>query len=69
MNTQSYTVDGMTCGHCAAAVTREVSAVAGVESVAVDVDAGILTVTSDGSADADIAAAVDDAGYTLVGPR
>lgn len=69
MNTQSYTVDGMTCGHCAAAVTREVSAVAGVERVAVDVDAGILTVTSDGSADADIAAAVDDAGYTLVGPR
>ncbi len=69
MDTQSYTIDGMTCGHCAAAVTREVSGVAGVGVVTVDVPAGILTVTTDGTADAEIAAAVTEAGYTLVGRK
>lgn len=67
MNTQSYTIQGMTCGHCAASVTREVGGVAGVDGISVNVATGTLTVTSDGSVDAEIAAAVDEAGYTFVG--
>lgn len=69
MSTQIYGVEGMTCGHCAQAVTREVSAVDGVESVAVDVAAGTVTVTADDVADDRIASAVDEAGYTFAGRR
>ena len=39
MSETTYTVTGMTCAHCAAAVTEEVSGVAGVESVEVSVEA------------------------------
>jgi len=69
MTSQTYLVEGMTCGHCAAAVNREVRAVDGVTDTAVDVDAKTLTVTTGTAAPADeaIAAAVVEAGYTLVG--
>ena len=66
MSTRTYTVDGMTCGHCVSAVTGEVGKVAGVSSVAVDLAARSVTVTGEGFDDAAIAAAVDEAGYTLV---
>jgi len=67
MSTHTYAVEGMTCAHCAGAVTREVRKVAGVSDVAVDVTEGTLTVTVSGSApDAEIAAAVDEAGYAVV---
>ena len=46
MTTQTYTVTGMTCGHCAASVTEEISELAGVENVDVVVDTGAVTVTS-----------------------
>lgn len=70
MSTHAYTVEGMTCGHCAAAVTREVSAVAGVSGVAVDVAAKTVTVTAEQApADEAIAAAVAEAGYSLTGRR
>jgi copper chaperone CopZ len=63
----TFTVTGMTCDHCRRAVTQEISAVDGVESVAVDVASGTVTVTSAAPIDrADIAAAVDEAGYALV---
>jgi copper chaperone CopZ len=63
----SLTVTGMTCAHCQRAVTEEISAVAGVESVDVDLATGTVTVTADRPVDrADIAAAVDEAGYALV---
>jgi copper chaperone CopZ len=65
MTTRTYTVDGMTCTHCVNAVTSEVSQVAGVSEVAVDLPAGTVTVTGDPLDDAAIAAAVDEAGYTL----
>ena len=62
----SFTVEGMTCNHCRHAVTTEIAAVPGVEAVAVDLTSGIVTVTSSTPVDrADIAAAVDEAGYTL----
>jgi len=68
MNTQSYRVEGMTCGHCAHAVAREVGGLDGVSDVAVDVAGGIVTVTTTTDpSDDTIAAAVDEAGYTLVG--
>jgi copper chaperone len=68
--TAVYTVTGMTCGHCAAAVTEEVTAIAGVEDVQVDVASGAVTVTSEAPLDESaVAAAVDEAGYALAGPR
>ncbi len=67
MTTRTYTVQGMTCAHCAGAVSREVREVPGVTDVAVDVSAGILTVAAtDAPSDAAVAAAVDEAGYVLV---
>lgn len=60
----TYTVQGMTCGHCVRSVTEEVSEVAGVESVEVDLASGRLTVT--GTADDDaVRAAVAEAGYSV----
>ncbi|RLK47529.1 heavy-metal-associated domain-containing protein [Microbacterium telephonicum] len=70
MSTQTYTVDGMTCGHCAAAVGSELRALAGVTDVRVDVAAGTATVDSSAPLDDDaVAAAVVEAGYTLTGRR
>ncbi|KJY34990.1 MULTISPECIES: cation transporter [Streptomyces] len=63
-----YRVSGMSCGHCRTAITASVGALAGVLSVDVDVDGGVVTVTTAGEPDdAAIAAAVDDAGYELTG--
>jgi len=63
----TFTVTGMTCAHCQRAVTEEIAAVNGVESVTVDLAGGMVTVTSCQPVDrADIAAAVDEAGYALV---
>jgi copper chaperone CopZ len=63
----TFTVTGMTCDHCRRAVAGEISAVDGVESVDVDLTSGTVTVTTAGPVDrADIAAAVDEAGYALV---
>ena len=68
MSTATFTVSGMTCSHCVTAVTEEVGAVPGVTDVAVDLESGALTVTSDQPVDdAAIAAAVDEAGYALAG--
>ncbi len=70
MTTTTYRINGMTCGHCASAVTEELSALDGVQDVSVNVDAGEATVTSTSPlSDEVVAAAVDEAGYTLAGPR
>ena len=64
--TQTYTVTGMTCGHCVASVTEEVQEIPGVENVDVVLETGSLTVTStDPVDDAAVKAAVEDAGYQL----
>ena len=67
MSEQStWTVTGMTCGHCVASVTEEVGALAGVEAVQVDLESGRVVVTSaEPLAHADVAAAVEEAGYAL----
>ncbi|GAB4063913.1 heavy-metal-associated domain-containing protein [Angustibacter speluncae] len=67
MSTATYTVTGMTCGHCVASVTEEVSEVAGVTDVQVDLPTGAVTVTSDQPVDdAAVRAAVAEAGYQVV---
>ncbi|GAA3890060.1 heavy-metal-associated domain-containing protein [Saccharothrix violaceirubra] len=66
--TTTYTVNGMTCGHCAASVTEELTGVEGVTAVDVKVDTGAVTVTSERELSRDeVHAAVTEAGYELVG--
>ena len=63
---QTYTVTGMTCGHCVASVTEEVQEIPGVQDVSVVLDTGAVTVTSDQGVDeAAVKAAVEEAGYQL----
>ena len=65
-DTRTYTVSGMTCGHCVASVTEEVQEVPGVENVDVVLETGTLTVTSSGPVDdSAVRAAVEEAGYQL----
>ena len=61
--TVSYTVPGMHCGHCEHAVSEELSAVEGVESVDVDLETKLVTVVGTGLDDAQLRAAIDEAGY------
>jgi copper chaperone len=64
--TATYTVEGMTCQHCVNAVTEEVAKLPGVQQVAVDLQTGVVTVTSTGPLDADaVRVAVDEAGYAV----
>jgi copper chaperone len=66
MSTQSYTVTGMTCQHCVASVTEEVSEVPGVTDVDVDLASGTMAVTaSEPLPDEAVRAAVEEAGYAL----
>lgn len=68
MSTATYPVTGMTCEHCVASVTEEVSEVPGVTGVTVSLEEGTVTVTGDESVVADTAlvrAAVEEAGYEL----
>ncbi len=68
MSTESYTVTGMTCGHCVASVTEEVSELPGVSDVQVDLASGQVTVTADAPVGQDkVRAAVEEAGYELAG--
>lgn len=66
MNTQTYAVTGMTCDHCAHAVTEELNALPGVSEVRVDLVAGgesAVTVISDRDlSEAAVAGALDEAG-------
>jgi copper chaperone len=64
--TNTYTVEGMTCGHCVAAVTEELAKLDGVSHVDVDLASGSVTIESNHPLDSvDVAAAVDEAGYTI----
>ncbi len=68
MTTSTYTVVGMTCGHCVNTVTEEVTQVPGVTAVDVDLASGGLTVTSDTTIDdSAVQAAVEEAGYQVAG--
>ena len=62
----TYKVEGMTCGHCELSVQEEIGEIAGVTGVKADHTTGDVVVDGEGFSDADIAAAVKEAGYTLV---
>jgi copper chaperone CopZ len=64
---RTYTVTGMTCSHCVASVREEVSEVAGVEAVDVDLSSGRLVVTGNQLEDTAVRAAVSEAGYEVSG--
>lgn len=64
-DTRTYTVTGMTCQHCVASVSEEVSEVEGVEGVDVDLPSGRLSVSGGGFSDEAVAAAVREAGYEI----
>lgn len=67
MSTATYTVTGMSCGHCEASVRREVAAIADVQDVSVSAKTGTLVVTAGGPLDdAQVISAVDEAGYSAV---
>jgi len=66
MSSQTYTVAGMTCQHCVASVTEEVSEITGVTGVDVDLATGALRVSSDQPVpDEAVRGAVEEAGYSL----
>ncbi len=66
MSTATYTVTGMTCGHCVSSVTEEVQEIPGVTAVDVDLKTGNVTVTSEAPLDdAQVKGAVEEAGYQL----
>ncbi|MEU7009846.1 cation transporter [Streptomyces sp. NPDC046332] len=66
--TTVYQVKGMTCGHCEGAVSSEISEIAGVSSVEAVASTGQVTVVSQTPLDEEaVRAAVDEAGYELVG--
>jgi copper chaperone CopZ len=63
MGELTYTVPGMSCAHCERAVSEELSAVDGVESVAVDLETKLVVVRGRELDDAALRAAIEEAGY------
>ena len=63
MDEATYSVPGMSCAHCEHAVSEELSAVGGVESVAVDLETKLVVVRGSGLDDAALRAAIEEAGY------
>ena len=66
MNRTTLEIDGMTCGHCVASVQKEIGKIDGVTSVDVDLASGRVQVESAAPlTDAEVVAAVDEAGYQV----
>lgn len=64
MTTRTYSVPGISCGHCKSAIEGELTPLDGVESALVDIDAKTVTVVGEIS-EADVRTAVDEAGYEV----
>ena len=62
---RTYTVTGMTCDHCVLSVREEVSEVAGVTDVDVDLASGRMTVSGTDISDDAVKSAVAEAGYEV----
>jgi copper chaperone len=63
---ETFTVIGMTCGHCVASVTEELTALPGVTGVDVDLESGRVTVASTAPLDRQqVTAAVEEVGFRL----
>ena len=68
MASNTYSVTGMSCGHCAGAVEGELGRLPGVTGVEVNLELGQVTVLSDQSLEAAaVRAAIEEAGYELAG--
>ena len=65
VNLATYSVPGVHCAHCSAAITAEVSKVAGVEGVDVDLEGKVVSVQGAGMSDAEIRGAIAEAGYEV----
>jgi copper chaperone len=65
LNEITYTVPGMHCPNYEAAIRHELGAVAGVETVEVDLDDKLVTVRGEVLDDTDLRAAIDEAGYDI----
>ncbi len=64
MTTRTYSVPGISCGHCKSAIEGGLSPLAGVESATVDIDAKTVVVVGDIDEGA-VRAAIDEAGYEV----
>lgn len=67
MTTRTFNVEGMSCDHCVHAITGEVTKVEGVSGVNVDLAAKTVTVSGEAFGDDAVRAAIDEAGYAVVG--
>jgi copper chaperone len=65
MQTRIYSVPGISCGHCRTAITGEVTKVAGVSAVDVDLQDRLVTITGEGIDEAAVRDAIDEAGYDI----
>jgi copper chaperone len=63
----TYSVPGISCEHCRTAISNEVGAVAGVETVEVDLDRKLVAVLGHALVDGQLRAAIDEAGYDVEG--
>ena len=63
MNDMTFSVPGMSCGHCKQAVTQELLAVEGVEAVDVDLDTKLVVVHGESLEEVQLRAAIEEAGY------
>jgi copper chaperone len=61
----TFTVPGMTCGHCEASVTAEVSKVPGVTSVDVDLATKLVTIAGSNLDRSALVGAIDEAGFDV----
>jgi copper chaperone len=66
MSTVTWGVPGVSCEHCRHAIESEVSRVAGVKGVTVDLEAKTVTVAADPLDEEAVVAAIDEAGYDVV---
>ena len=65
MEVLAYSVPGIHCAHCEAAITAEVTRVAGVDGVDVDLGRKVVAVRGTGVSDADVRSAIAEAGYDV----